>query len=78
MTKVTWDDYVGDGVIKAIEVVKDIGGTDQINVLGFCVEGKQRGADEAFETTEVRRMCDNTVNANTVSRICFDYAINQA
>ena len=39
MSKVTWDDYVGDGVIKAIEVVKDIGGIDQINVLGFCVGG---------------------------------------
>jgi polyhydroxyalkanoate synthase len=39
MSKVTWDDYVGDGVIKAIKVVKDIGGTDQINVLGFCVGG---------------------------------------
>ena len=39
MSKVTWDDYVGKGVIKAIEVTKDIGGTDQINVLGFCVGG---------------------------------------
>jgi polyhydroxyalkanoate synthase len=39
MSKITWDDYVGDGVIKAIEVVKDIGATDQINVLGFCVGG---------------------------------------
>ena len=39
MSKVTWDDYVGEGVIKAIEVTKDIGGTDQINVLGFCVGG---------------------------------------
>jgi len=39
MSKITWDDYVGDGVIKAIEVVKDIGGTDLINVLGFCVGG---------------------------------------
>jgi polyhydroxyalkanoate synthase len=39
MSKITWDDYVGDGVIKAIEVVKDIGGIDQINVLGFCVGG---------------------------------------
>ncbi len=39
MSKITWDDYVGDGVIKAIEVVKDIGGVDQINVLGFCVGG---------------------------------------
>jgi len=36
---VTWEDYVGDGVIKAIEVVKNIGGTEQINVLGFCVGG---------------------------------------
>lgn len=39
MSGVTWDDYVGEGVIKAIEVVKDIGGTEQINVLGFCVGG---------------------------------------
>ncbi len=39
MSKVTWDDYVGDGVINAIEVVKDIGAADQINVLGFCVGG---------------------------------------
>ena len=39
MSKITWDDYVGEGVIKAIEVAKDIGGTDQINVLGFCVGG---------------------------------------
>ena len=39
MSKVTWDDYVGEGVIKAIEVVKDIGATEQINVLGFCVGG---------------------------------------
>ncbi len=39
MSKVTWEDYVGDGVIKAIEVAKNIGGTDQINILGFCVGG---------------------------------------
>jgi polyhydroxyalkanoate synthase len=39
MSQVTWDDYVGDGVIKAIEVAKDIGESEQINVLGFCVGG---------------------------------------
>jgi polyhydroxyalkanoate synthase len=39
MAKVTWDDYIGDGVIKAIEVTKEIGGLDQINLLGFCVGG---------------------------------------
>jgi polyhydroxyalkanoate synthase len=39
MAKISWDDYVGKGVIKAIDVVKDIGDTEQINILGFCVGG---------------------------------------
>lgn len=39
MAEVSWDDYVGRGVIKAIDVVKDIGDTKQINILGFCVGG---------------------------------------
>jgi polyhydroxyalkanoate synthase len=39
MAKISWDDYVGKGVIKAIDVVKEIGGTNQINILGFCVGG---------------------------------------
>ena len=39
MSQVTWDDYVGEGVIQAIEVAKAISGTEQINVLGFCVGG---------------------------------------
>lgn len=39
MAKISWDDYVGKGVIKAIDVVKEIGDTKQINILGFCVGG---------------------------------------
>ncbi|AVO47965.1 class I poly(R)-hydroxyalkanoic acid synthase [Melaminivora suipulveris] len=35
----TWDDYIGDAVLKAIEVVADIAETPQINALGFCVGG---------------------------------------
>jgi polyhydroxyalkanoate synthase subunit PhaC len=35
----TWDDYVGDGAMKAIEVVQEITGAKQINALGFCVGG---------------------------------------
>ena len=35
----TWDNYIQDGVIKAIEVSQDIGGSEQINALGFCVGG---------------------------------------
>ena len=39
MAKKTWDDYVEDGVIKAISVVGDVTGADKINALGFCVGG---------------------------------------
>jgi polyhydroxyalkanoate synthase len=39
MADTTWDDYIGDGAIKAIETVQDISGQEQINILGFCVGG---------------------------------------
>ena len=35
----TWDNYLELGIIKAIEVARDIGKTEQINLLGFCVGG---------------------------------------
>jgi polyhydroxyalkanoate synthase subunit PhaC len=35
----TWDDYIENGPIKAIEVVRSISGAETINTLGFCVGG---------------------------------------
>nr|WP_235971150.1 class I poly(R)-hydroxyalkanoic acid synthase [Azohydromonas caseinilytica] len=35
----TWDDYVERGVIRAIRVVQQISGKEQLNALGFCVGG---------------------------------------
>ncbi|MCD6027235.1 MAG: poly(R)-hydroxyalkanoic acid synthase [Solimicrobium sp.] len=35
----TWDNYVDDGVIKAIHSVQAVTGEDKINTLGFCVGG---------------------------------------
>lgn len=35
----TWDDYIGDGALKAIATVQDITGAKKINALGFCVGG---------------------------------------
>jgi polyhydroxyalkanoate synthase len=39
----TWDDYIEEGVLRAIEVVREIGGqgklNGQIDTLGFCIGG---------------------------------------
>ena len=35
----TWDDYIANGPIEAIEVVRKITRSEQINTLGFCVGG---------------------------------------
>jgi polyhydroxyalkanoate synthase len=39
LANLTWDDYVGRGVLEAIRVVREISGSEQINALGFCVGG---------------------------------------
>jgi polyhydroxyalkanoate synthase len=39
LKQASWDDYIETGAIKAIEVVRDISGQDQVNTLGFCVGG---------------------------------------
>ncbi|MBA2963284.1 MULTISPECIES: PHA/PHB synthase family protein [Ramlibacter] len=38
-----WDDYVGEGPVEAIRVVREIAGSKQINALGFCVGGTLLG-----------------------------------
>lgn len=35
----TWDNYIENAALKAIEVAQQISGQDQINALGFCVGG---------------------------------------
>ncbi len=39
MDRITWDDYVGQGVLEAIRVTQEISQQDKINILGFCVGG---------------------------------------
>ncbi|MDR2335264.1 MAG: class I poly(R)-hydroxyalkanoic acid synthase [Burkholderiaceae bacterium] len=39
MATATWDDYIENAVLKAIDTVQEISGADQINTLGFCVGG---------------------------------------
>ncbi len=39
MATMTWDDYIGQGAIRAVQEVQDITGAEKINTLGFCVGG---------------------------------------
>jgi polyhydroxyalkanoate synthase len=37
--RLTWDDYLTLGPLKAIDVVRDIANVDKVHALGFCVGG---------------------------------------
>ncbi|NVD97532.1 class I poly(R)-hydroxyalkanoic acid synthase [Massilia sp. BJB1822] len=39
LAKTSWDDYVEQGVLRAIAVASEISKQDQLNMLGFCVGG---------------------------------------
>ncbi|CAB3804560.1 class I poly(R)-hydroxyalkanoic acid synthase [Pararobbsia alpina] len=64
----SWDDYIDQGVLAAIEVVREVSGREQINTLGFCVGGTMlatalavlaaRGAHPAASMTLLTTMLD--------------------
>jgi polyhydroxyalkanoate synthase len=37
--RLTWDDYIADGVIRALAVSREIAKSEKVNALGFCVGG---------------------------------------
>jgi poly[(R)-3-hydroxyalkanoate] polymerase subunit PhaC len=39
-----WDDYLEQGVLRAIDVARDVGAVEAVNALGFCVGGTMLGA----------------------------------
>ncbi|MDA8457405.1 class I poly(R)-hydroxyalkanoic acid synthase [Acidovorax sp. GBBC 3334] len=39
LARATWDEYIEDAVVCAIDTTRQIAGTDRINALGFCVGG---------------------------------------
>ena len=44
MGHLTWDQYLDSGVIRAMDVAREICGAEHVNVLGFCVGGTLLGA----------------------------------
>lgn len=41
--RLTWDDYLRDGVLKAMSLVRGISRGERLNMLGFCVGGTMLG-----------------------------------
>jgi len=65
---ITWDDYLRDGAMKAIEVALEISGADKVNAVGWCVGGtilasalavmRGRGEDTVASMTLFTAMLD--------------------
>ncbi|NSL55425.1 PHA/PHB synthase family protein [Uliginosibacterium aquaticum] len=63
-----WDDYLGEGVLRALEVVRAVSKQDKPNVMGFCIGGTllasalavayARGEDPVESVTFLTSMLD--------------------
>jgi polyhydroxyalkanoate synthase subunit PhaC len=67
--QLTWDDYIANGVIKAIDVTRLITNVDKINTLGFCVGGTLLASALAV----LRRMGHDVVESVTFLTTFLDF-----
>ena len=63
-----WDDYLEQGVIRAIEVTLEVSGADKVNTLGFCIGGTLLASAAAVMRSE------DTVASMTLLTTMLDYA----
>ncbi len=66
----TWDDYLANGVIKAIDVARIIAHVHKINVLGFCVGGTMLASALAV----LKRMGHEVVESVTFLTTFLDFS----
>jgi polyhydroxyalkanoate synthase len=71
-SQLTWDDYVEQGVLKAIDVVLEITGQPKTNLLGFCVGGTISAT--ALATLAARK--EEKVNSFTLMTTLLDFSDN--
>jgi polyhydroxyalkanoate synthase len=70
MGKATWDDYLEQGVMKALDVSQEICVSDKVNALGFCVGGTLLGS--ALAVRGARE--DDRVASLTLLATMLDFA----
>ncbi len=66
----TWDDYLAEGVVKAIDVARLISNVEKINALGFCVGGTLLACALAV----LRRMGHDVVESVTYLTTFLDFS----
>jgi polyhydroxyalkanoate synthase subunit PhaC len=66
----TWDDYLRDGVMRAIDVALDVSGADKVNALGFCLGGTLLGCATAI----LRSHNDDKVASMTLLTTMLDFS----
>ena len=70
MGTATWDDYLENGVMKALDVAQEICGTQKVNALGFCVGGTLLGSALAVR----RAKSDERVASLTLLATMLDFS----
>ena len=70
MGKASWDDYLSHGVLRALEVAREITRADQVNALGFCVGGTLLGSAVAVK----RAQGDERVASVTLLTTMLDFS----
>ena len=66
---VTWDDYLEQGVLAALAVVREVSGSRSVNALGFCVGGTLLAS--ALAVLAARR--DRSVESATFLTTMLDF-----
>ena len=66
----TWDDYIANGVVKAIDNVRRITNVEKINALGFCVGGTMLASAIAV----LRRMGHEVIESLTLLTTFLDFS----
>ncbi len=68
--KLTWDEYLANGVVKALDVARVISNVEKVNALGFCVGGTMLACALAV----LRRMGHDVVESATYLTTFTDFS----
>ncbi len=71
MSKITFDDYVGKGALKAIEVARNISGAKKINTLGYCMGGTLLSVAASILAVNAK---ENPINSITFLASMIDFS----